>query len=237
MQLGWLLRTINYWNKLVANKANSELLMDTLTANTYFGLVAEHDCWVKELHNGLCFVAPEFQWKQHLLEMKLIDNPKAIVSVGKRKFCTSIQEFDQDPTDPDCPNRHHNVYRTLMHKEASNGKLTAPEYIRRPMQLCQKQAMARFRLSNAPLRANLEHRLPLWYQERLCQRCDRGQVDNEHHMMCECPTAGLVTARQDHSELCFDSSSLHDLMELAYHPDMVDNLVNCISSMLNCIEG
>ncbi len=52
MQIQWLQRTLSYWNKLVANKANNELLDFVLAAEVWQGLHKDHDCWDKELLGG-----------------------------------------------------------------------------------------------------------------------------------------------------------------------------------------
>ncbi len=56
MQIQWLQRTLRYWNKLVANKAESELLdlkstKFVLAAEVWQGLHEDHDhdCWAKDL--------------------------------------------------------------------------------------------------------------------------------------------------------------------------------------------
>ena len=71
----WLFRTINYWNSLVADKADSELLRRPLPANVHFGLHGEHPCWAKEPHAGLSFVRPDFDWRTHLLELRPNEGP------------------------------------------------------------------------------------------------------------------------------------------------------------------
>jgi hypothetical protein len=55
MQIQWLQRTLSYWNKLVANKADSKLLDFVLAAEVWQGLHPDrdHDCWAKELLAGL----------------------------------------------------------------------------------------------------------------------------------------------------------------------------------------
>jgi hypothetical protein len=61
MQIQWLQRTLRYWNKLVANKADSEMLDFVLAAEVWQGLHKDHDCWAKELLEGLRFVDPAQQ--------------------------------------------------------------------------------------------------------------------------------------------------------------------------------
>jgi hypothetical protein len=72
MQIQWLQRTLSYWNnwnKLVANKAESELLDFVLAAEVWQGLHEDHDhdcwvCWAKELVVGRAEVCGP----QHRLE-------------------------------------------------------------------------------------------------------------------------------------------------------------------------
>jgi hypothetical protein len=68
LQIQWLQRTLIYWNKLVANKAESELLDFVLAAEVWQGLHEDHDhdCWAKELLAGLMFVDPSKDWKTHM---------------------------------------------------------------------------------------------------------------------------------------------------------------------------
>jgi hypothetical protein len=62
LQVQWLQRTISYWNKLVANKANSELLDFVLDAGLYQGLEEDHDCWALQLMHGLQLADPDTDW-------------------------------------------------------------------------------------------------------------------------------------------------------------------------------
>jgi hypothetical protein len=107
MQIQWLQRTLSYWNKLVANKAESELLDFILAAEVWQGLREDHDhdCWAKELLAGLMFVDPSKDWKTHMQQLLPIENPRGMAGLAKQKFAGSYREFDTDPTDPECP--HH----------------------------------------------------------------------------------------------------------------------------------
>jgi hypothetical protein len=85
MQIGWLVRTVKYWNKRVAeltmehNKSIATYMPDqpdlllgcqqllgsysTLSqvfySNVQFGLKKGVDCWSKQLHDALYFIMPE----------------------------------------------------------------------------------------------------------------------------------------------------------------------------------
>jgi hypothetical protein len=111
LQVQWLQRTISCWNKLVANKANSELLDFVLDAGVYQGLENDHDCcncWAKQLMHvsGLQYLQladPDTDWETHMLQLKAINSPQGAARLAKQKFAASIQMLDSDPTEPVCP--------------------------------------------------------------------------------------------------------------------------------------
>ncbi len=77
IHIQWLQCTLSYWNKLVANKANSELLDFVQAAEVHHGLFMDRECWAKELLDGLMFVDPSKDWQTHmsLMQLKPIENP------------------------------------------------------------------------------------------------------------------------------------------------------------------
>jgi hypothetical protein len=109
MQIQWLQRTLRYWNKLVTNKADSEMLDFVLAAEVWQGLHKDHDCWAKELLEGLRFVDPSKDWLTHMQQLFPIENPKGVAGLAKQKFADSYREFDSDPTDPECPHRQRST--------------------------------------------------------------------------------------------------------------------------------
>ena len=167
------------------------------------------------------------------MELRPIEGARAMTRVAATLFAERMLQYDQDPTQPACPNRQHHTYGRLMHvfPEGEPLAVRAPEYIRHTTQLSKKQAVARCRLSGARIRANQMHGIP--YEERTCQRCGDG-VDNEHHMLLHCTHPALMTARNQHPSLRFDAD-VRDLMTAAYNPDSIDDLVNCISEMMTCL--
>jgi hypothetical protein len=98
LQIQWLQLTLSYWNKLVANKANSELLDYILAAEVHHGLFMDRDCWAKELLEGLMFVDPSKDWQTHMMQLNPIENPRGVAGLAKQKFAD--REFDSDPTAP-----------------------------------------------------------------------------------------------------------------------------------------
>ncbi len=87
MQIQRLQRTLSYWNKLVANKANSEMLDFVLAAEVWQGLHKDHDCWAKELLEGLRFVDPCKDWLTHMQQLMPIENPKGGGRAGQAEVC------------------------------------------------------------------------------------------------------------------------------------------------------
>ncbi len=235
LQIQWLQRTIKYWNKLVANKADSVLLDFVLAAEVHHGLFMDHDCWARQLLHGLMFIDPGNDWQTHMMQLRPIENPKAVANLAKQKFADSIREFEWDPTDPECP-RQRSTYCQLMHHANDDRLLTAPAYITADMPLCKKVAVARVRLVAAPVCSNTNHRGP--YMQRTCQRCDLG-VDNEHHMLFECTHAALSATRLKYGGLFDASTGVRGLMAAAYKPELAvsigsymhDNYAECFGGL------
>jgi hypothetical protein len=234
MQIQWLQRTLRYWNKLVANKANSELLDFVLAAEVHQGLFMDRECWAKELLDGLMFVDPSTDWQSHMMQMKPIENPKGVAGLAKQKFADSYKEFDSDPTDPECPHRQRSTYCHLMHHADDSSLLVTPAYISADMPLASKKAIAAVRLAAAPIQCNTKHGIP--YTQRTCQRCGSG-VDNEHHMLLECKHTTLAAIRAEHSVLFDEADGVRKLMAAAYKPELATTLGSCIQDMLKCLEA
>jgi hypothetical protein len=168
LQIQWLQRTLSYWNKLIANKANSEMLDFVLAAEVYQGLSMDHACWAKELLEGLMFVDPSKDWHTHMMQLTPIENPRGVARLARQKFAVSFREFDSNPTNPECPHRQRSTYFHLMHYPDDSGLLVAPSYISADMPLALKRAIPEVRLAAAPIRCNTKH--GILYTQRACQR-------------------------------------------------------------------
>jgi hypothetical protein len=79
----------------------------------------DHDCWAKELLEGLRFVDPSKDWLTHMQQLMPIENPKGVAALAKQKFADSYREFDSDPTDPECPRRQRSTYLLPPHAPCS----------------------------------------------------------------------------------------------------------------------
>ena len=64
-----------------------------------------------------------------------------MAGLAKQKFAASYQEFDSDPTNPECPHRQRSTYCHLMHHADASGLLVAPAYISADMPLALKKAI------------------------------------------------------------------------------------------------
>jgi hypothetical protein len=183
MQIQWLQRTLSYWNKLVANKAESELLDFVLAAEVWQGLHEDHDhdCWAKELLAGLMFVDPSKDWKTHMQQLLPIENPRGMAGLAKQIKVCRVATGSLIPT-PQIPSAHihrqPSTYCHLMHRADDSGLLVPPAYISADMPLAQKKAIAAVRLAAAPIECNTKHGVA--YTKRKCQRCGTG-VDNMCH--------------------------------------------------------
>ncbi len=236
LQINWLQRTVNYWNKLVHDKANSVLLAACLAENVWCGLHEDHACWSKELFEGLRFVAPDHDWKAHMAQLLPIESAKNIALLAKKKFVGDVMlKFEDDPTRSDCPSRQHNSYTHWMFVAPADGCLRPPAYVGYTMPLQQKQAVARCRLGAVHVRAHTEHSIP--YEQRICQRCTSGAVDSVHHLLCECDHADLQTLRltQQH-DLQQALASVKQLMTMAYDGSKVESLASYLHAVIQIVQ-
>jgi hypothetical protein len=147
MQIHWLTRVVKLWNKLIINKAESELLTETLASNVHFGISHNRPCWTYELLHGLEFVMPDHNWREHMLGLEQID-AKAITNAARLKFCNNLDNYrnpapqtlnpleealhelaqellheslydSPNPTHDDCPYRNHCCYQQWMHQHSN----------------------------------------------------------------------------------------------------------------------
>jgi hypothetical protein len=52
----------------------------------------DHDCWAKELLEGLRFVDPSKDWLTHMQQLMPIENPKGVAGLAKQKFADSYEQ-------------------------------------------------------------------------------------------------------------------------------------------------
>jgi hypothetical protein len=235
MQVQWLARTVGYWNKLVAGKHNQCLLTEVLHANVHYGLTQRLKCWSNELCRGLEHVMPDVEWRAHMLQLLPID-PRAVVSAAKQAFCNSIKHFHVSPTDDECEYRQRSSYAHYMHLGgllSEHSVLPTPAYISADAPLVKKRAIAKIRMCCLALRANTDHSIS--YSQRICTRCTGGQVDNEHHLLFECPSMERV--RHKYDTLLRECPTLPDLMGAVYDSDTVDCVMNFCCEIVQRLEG
>ena len=111
---------------------------------------------------------------------------------------------------------------------ADHDCLARPAYLRTAAPLKQKRALARLRLSAAPIDTNQTHAVP--FSQRRCTRCNRG-VDTEHHLLFDCRALARAEYRGD---LPLSGRSMQTLMSGVYDDDRV---LSFVSQMIEAIPG
>jgi len=181
MQIGWLVRCCNFWNKLL--KSTNSLIRDTIVANTHYGAAGDCHLWCTELCKGLSFVCPDTNWREHLAGQHPIDT-NIVAAAAEAKFRIALADYSGDPCAPECDHRRHCCYRQWMFTPSCTEVLSPPAYLHVPCSYRHKRSVARFRLSNAPIRVNTEPNIP--FCERTCRRCTAAHIDNEAHALLQC---------------------------------------------------
>jgi hypothetical protein len=148
----------------------------------------------------------------------------------------SLTEHKGKPTRAVCNRRKHCVYATWMHADL-RGSHAPATYLKLQCPHRLKQAAARFRLSNARIRANTDVKLN--YRNRTCTRSEgcrkKGLVDNEHHVLFQCTAFQGIRSTYPH---LFDTCnrSVYRFMQAAYQVETARDFCKCsydIESIVN----
>ena len=108
----------------------------------------------------------------------------------------------------------------------------SPAYLRAACSYSQKRSVARFILSNAPIRVNTEPNTP--FCERTCRRCMAADVDNEAHTLLHCTY--LADVRESYQYLFLDCNDIAEFMQAGYNPDTAPDFVKCIHKVMTKLE-
>jgi hypothetical protein len=194
MLVQWLARTLRYWNKLAElAQQGASLLRSGFLANVASGLACGRAyTWAAELHAALQFVCPEQVWTPHMLQGLPIE-VKPVVGAACRALCSLLSAHTSSPAADLCPKRHACKYNSHMLRdggEDGHAELPVPAYLHAFVPPAHKRALARLRLSKAPIQTNMQ--LDVAYTRRWCTRgCDVA-TDSEHHLLFEFPARADV---------------------------------------------
>jgi hypothetical protein len=238
MQIQWLARTLRYWNKLAElSEKGSSLLADAFVANVAVGLGYGHTKnWAAELRSALQFVCPDPSWTAHMLQCKTIE-VEPIVAAAQQAFCNLLHTYTDAPDADACCKRHFCKYANHMMlggRGAEHDRLPSPAYIAALVPLAHKQALARLRLSSAPIQTNMQRSVP--YSQRWCIRgCDHA-LDSEQHLLFECAAVEDVRTLF-WGKLGLADHDLSSLMDRVYNSDQIETMMDFNYRILGAISG
>ena len=238
MQVQWLARTLRYWNKLVGTAAEGRsLLADTFAANVAAGLgCARTNTWAAELRAALQFVSPDPGWTTHMLQGLPID-VGPVVAAAQQAFCTIMHAYSGTPDADACVHRHSCKYATHMvlgGPEAEHTQLPVPAYVYAFAPLARKRALARLRLSSAPIQTNTQLGVP--YTQRWCTRGCTEVVDSEHHLLFDCPA--VAAARSGFSDVLYlGEPDLGKLMDGVYQEELTERIMDFTYRITKALTG
>jgi hypothetical protein len=221
---------LRYWNKLVGlGQQGCSLLCGVFIANVAAGVdCCRTNTWAAQLHAALRFVCPDTDWKDHMLRFQRID-AAPVVAAAQRAFCSLLGDsYTGTPDADDCTSRHSCKYATHMCKGSAAvefDELPLPAYVSAVAPLAHKRALARLRLSSAPIQTNTLHAVP--YSQRLCTRGCEAAVDSEYHLLFEC--GATAAARDLYLEaLGLADADLAGLMTKVYEIDSVGAVMDFV---------
>lgn len=238
MQIQWLARTLHYWNKLAKlTLQGNSLLADTFVTNVTAALISGHtNTWVAQLHDALHFTCPDVNWRDHLLQHKPIQ-VESVVAAAQRCFCQQLHSFTGTPDSDECEHRHSCKYATHMvlgGAGAEHDQLPCPAYVTAFAPLAHKHALARLRLSSAPIHTNTQRSVP--YNQRCCTRGCIECPDTEQHLLFECPAVESIRA-EFWEELGLADHTLCSLMDEVYRYEQVESIMDFNYRIIGAISG
>ena len=161
---------------------------------------------------------------------------RCMESAAQQAFSQQLQAFTDPPYGATCARRQSCKYAAFMVPEGlgvDQDGLPRPAYLSTIAPTKQKRALARLRLSAAPIQTNQTHAVP--FLQRRCTRCNRG-VDTEHHLLFDCPALASTRA-EFQSSLPLASRSMRALMSGVYDGDRVSRILAFVSRMIEAIPG
>jgi hypothetical protein len=239
MQIHWLARTLRYWNKLAGLDARC-LLGNTFVANVAAGLgCGRTNTWAAELRAALQFACPDPDWTAHMLQGKPIE-VAPVVAAAQQAFCALLHTYTGTSDADDCDQRHFCKYATHMvqgGRSAQHDELPVPAYLAAIAPLGRKRALARLRLSSAPIQVNvLQGAGGAPYSQRLCPRGCEAMIDSEQHILFEC-VASEDARTHFWEDLDLASSDLGSLMSRVYQEEDAGRIMDFVYYVTNSISG
>jgi hypothetical protein len=202
LMLGWLRRTLKFWNQLLAMQ-HSPLCMSVLAENVLLGVTRRHpSMWSRQLLTALRFTTgdPETHWASRLSQLLPLD-VEAIMSCAEDKWrAHALSKLGGQPA-PDIPTCLHRplVSHHMWFHPATDLSHTAaqpcPWYLAAGIPAEHQRAVALLRTGNFPVRANIGRHQGIPFASRVCQRCELGCVDTEPHCLLECSALEPLRAR------------------------------------------
>jgi hypothetical protein len=185
-----------------------------------FGLACGRaNTWAAKLRAALQLVCPDQLWTPHMLQGLPID-VKPVVGAARRAFCGLLCAHTSSPAADLCPKRHackYNTHMVLDGGEDGHAELPVPAYMYGFAPLAHSGPWPACGLARWPFRPT-SSQLDVAYTRRWCTRgCDE-TIDNEHHLLFECPALADVWAAFTDDELHLADGDLGRLMDEVLSP-------------------
>jgi hypothetical protein len=216
LMLGWLRRTLKFWNQLVSMQ-HSPLCQSVLAENVRLGVTHRHpNMWSRQLLTALQFATGnvEQHWACRLSQLLPLDVEAIMLCAGNkwRAHALSKLEGHLEPDNPACLHRPVVCHHVWFHPPTAlshTPKQPCPWYLAAGIPAAHQRALALLRTCNFPVRSNTGRHQGIPFASRVCQRCSMGCVDTEPHCLLECPD--LAPLRTQFAMLDF-RQPLHDFL-------------------------
>ena len=159
------------------------------------------------------------------------------VAAAQQAFCTIMHAYSGTPDADACVHRHSCKYATHMvlgGPEAEHTQLPIPAYVYAFAPLARKRALARLRLSSAPIQTNTQLGVPC--TQRWCTRGCTEVVASEHHLLFDCPA--VAAARSGFSDVLYlGEPDLGKLMDGVYQEELTERIMDFTYRITKALTG
>ena len=199
MRVTWLARCINFYNKMVVSQ--SPLLKACLAHDV--ALNSNSHSWAAGFISSLKSFVPGVDWCAELRARKPIDCA-ATMHAAQLVFSSFWEGIPSSPEQPGCPCRPSATYNKYVVQAEGVEVGRRAAHLNANISFAKQRILTRFRASCFPLAANLGRHQKIPYAQRICIRCELTAVDNEHHVLSDCPAVADLRSHLSPSEVLWN---------------------------------
>jgi len=239
-QFYWIRSICRFWNGMC--EANSELLRDVARADVFLSRECDR-CWCAEVRDATeAYPLLGEHASVCMNGMNMMDVAK-VSNAWWSWYESRWQRVTGDPRDPELSNRQLGTYNAYFRREGRANWWHMAAHLRAETSLTPDvvRNVSRFRVGSHNLgveRARYQYGVRIPRHERRCARCtalgvQQPQVDDEKHLVFECPYFHFLRTSRTYSPLFQEAGS--DVQKFMRNSDFV-KVAQFIDQCMRCVD-